>query len=106
MSDNKETTIQIRFANPKAAHHFALWFCNIGEQNYWESMETAELDEDGDITANSFHCHGEEDESKATTDPTRYGDFMCDNIIRTTVGRLDADEIVYQDVSLEDEDEL
>jgi hypothetical protein len=86
---NKETTIQIKFANAKAARHFALWLCEGGEQDYWNWMEVREEEEKGDITAIEFHYHGEEDESKATDDPKRYGEFMCDNIIRTTVGRLD-----------------
>lgn len=40
------------------------------------------------ITATSFHYHGEEDESRDKSDPKRYGKFMCDNVIRTTCGRV------------------
>ena len=85
----QETTISIKFANEEAAHHFAIWLCESGEQSYWEWMEYREQKEDGDITATSFHYHGEEDETKAQTDPARYKEFMCDNTIRTTVGRMD-----------------
>lgn len=87
----KDTTtdIVIRFANRKAALHFAHWLCGSGEQQYWMWMEYREQEEKGNITATGFHYHGEEDESKEKTDPERYGQFMEDNIIRTTVGRLD-----------------
>lgn len=88
LSEVKETTIQIKFSNDKAAGYFASWLCNSGEQQYWEWMENAEEMEDGDITAVNFHYHGKEDETKATNDPTRYGEFMCDNVIRTTCGRI------------------
>lgn len=86
---DKTTDITIRFANPRAASHFAEWLCGSGEQQYWNWMEYREQEEDGDITAVSFHYHGEEDETKAENDPKRYGKFMGDNIIRTSVGRLD-----------------
>ena len=46
-------------------------------------------EEGGDITAIEFHYHGIEDEAKAKTDSARYGEFLCDNTIRTTIGRLD-----------------
>lgn len=88
---SEETEIVIRFANADAADHFAIWLCGAGEQDYWEWMKVREEEESGDITAVTFHYHGEEDESKATNDPTRYGEFMRDNIIRTTVGRLTKD---------------
>jgi hypothetical protein len=47
-----------------------------------------EEEENDDITVVKFHYHGPEDVSKELTDPTRYGEFMCDNTIRTTLGRL------------------
>lgn len=84
----KETTVSIKFANEEAADHFSTWLCESGEQSYWDWMECREQEEDGDITAINFHYHGEEDETKAHTDPNRYGKFMSDNTIRTTVGRL------------------
>jgi len=84
-----DTDLVIKFPNKKAAEHFASWLCGAGEQDYWQWMECREEEEDGDITATSFHYHGEEDETKERTDPARYGKFMCDNTIRTTVGRLD-----------------
>lgn len=89
MSNKNKTKITIEFDNKKSAHHFAVWLCESGEQNYFNWMEVSEEEEDGDITATQFHYHGAEDESKAQSDPKRYGKFMCDNIIRTTVGRLD-----------------
>jgi len=52
-------------------------------------MKYRESEESGDITALRFHYHGPEDKTKAKSDPSRYGEFMCDNTIRTTVGRLD-----------------
>ena len=88
-SEPKETVLQIKFANEAAAAHFALWLCESGEQSYWDWMEYRESEDDGDITATSFHYHGEEDETKARNDPERYGEFMEDNTIRTTVGRLE-----------------
>ena len=81
--------IVIKFSSKKAADHFASWLCESGEQQYWDWMEYREQEESGNITATSFHYHGEEDESKDQDDPKRYGKFMCDNTIRTTCGRLD-----------------
>jgi len=52
-------------------------------------MKYREAKEKGDITATNFHYHGVEDETKAQSDPNRYGKFMGDNIIRTTCSRLD-----------------
>lgn len=85
----EENDLVIKFPNQEAARNFALWLCESGEQQYWEWMEQVEEEEEGDITARNFHYHGEEDQSKAKNDPSRYGEFMCDNTIRTTVGRLD-----------------
>lgn len=81
--------IIIRFASKESAKHFALWLCESGEQAYWDWMEAREEEEDGPITAVSFGYHGEEDETNAKNDPSRYGEFMCDGIIRTKIGRLD-----------------
>lgn len=88
-TEPKETVLQMKFANEAAAKHFALWLCESGEQSYWDWMEYREDEEEGDITATRFHYHGEEDETKERTDPERYGEFMEDNTIRTTVGRLE-----------------
>lgn len=85
----EENDLVIKFPNKEVANHFALWLCESGEQQYWEWMKYREDEEEGDITVKSFHYHGEEDQSKEKTDPARYGEFMCDNTIRTTVGRLD-----------------
>jgi hypothetical protein len=85
-----KTTITIEFDNRRAAHHFAAWLCGSGEQEYWQWQEYREQDEDkGNITAVEFHYHGVEDKTKDPDDPERYGEFMCDNTIRTTCGRLD-----------------
>lgn len=90
MADRKveEHDIIVKFPTKEAADHFASWLCGSGEQQYWDWMEYREDEEDGDITATSFHYHGEEDETKEQTDPERYGEFMEDGIIRTTIGRL------------------
>jgi hypothetical protein len=85
----KATTISIKFANEEAAMHFASWLCESGEQTYWDYMKYREEEEKGNITVLEFDYHGEEDKTKAKNDPKRYGEFMCDNTIRTTVGRLD-----------------
>ncbi len=91
MSDKKvdQNDLVIKFANAKAAEHFATWLCEQGEQDYWNWMECREQEEDGDITVTRFCYHGEEDKSKAVNDPARYKEFMCDNTIRTVVSRLD-----------------
>jgi hypothetical protein len=80
--------ITIKFASEEAAQHFALWLCERGEQEYWDWMRYREEEEEGNITATSFEYHGPEDESKAKTDASRYGKFMCDWTIRTHLGRL------------------
>lgn len=85
-------TLKIEFASKEAMMHFAHWLCGSGEQHYWDWMQTREEEEDGDITATSFHYHGPEDEQFPTTDSRRYHEFMCDDTIRTTPGRLTKDE--------------
>lgn len=82
-------TLKIEFASQKALRHFALWLCESGEQEYWQWMETRETEEDGNITAVELDYHGPEDETKSKDDPERYGEFMCDDTIRTKCGRLD-----------------
>lgn len=84
----KKTKLTIEFDNKAAAMHFAQWLSGQGEQDYWMWMECREYEEKGNITATSFHYHGIEDESKSKDDPSRYGEFMADSIIRTTCGRL------------------
>lgn len=88
-------TIVIEFDSEIAAGHFASWFCGQGEQSYWDWMEYREEEEEGDITAVSFHYHGIEDKRLSNTDPNRYGPFMGDSTIRTISGRLD-DKAVYK----------
>jgi hypothetical protein len=88
MAKNK-SNLTIEFSNQEALMNFVTWLCGQGEQGYWDWMEVRETEEDGDITVRKFHYHGKEDETKAVNDPKRYGAFMADNIIRTTVGRLD-----------------
>ncbi len=78
----------IRFASDEAADHFASWLCESGEQSYWDWMQVREEEEPGDITALSFGYHGPEDETKAENDPARYGEFLCDWVIRAECGRL------------------
>lgn len=76
------TTLKIEFKNEAAANNFALWLCGQGEQDYWDWMEYREEKEEGDITATRFHYHG----------PSGQDQFLSDSTIRTTVGRLDADD--------------
>ncbi len=85
-----DSDLIIKFPNKEAADFFASWLCNSGEQNYWEYMtyREEEFPNEKNITAISFHYHGEEDKTKSTTDPLRYGKFMDDGIIRTTIGNL------------------
>jgi len=85
----KKAILKIEFDNQKILEHFAIWLCEAGEQDYFNWMEFRESEEEGDITVIEFNYHGPEDESKAKDDPERYGEFLCDNTIRTVVGRLD-----------------
>lgn len=73
------TTLKINFANPEAAHHFALWLCEAGEQDYWEWMRCQESEEDGEITAVSFDYFNNGKK------------FLQDFEINTNCGRLDAE---------------
>lgn len=86
----KKVNLTIEFDNQEALDHFAGWLCGSGEQHYWDWMECRESEDEGNITAFQFHYHGVEDETKAKDDPERYGEFMCDNVIRTNCGRIDA----------------
>jgi hypothetical protein len=101
----KKATITIEFDNKKAAIGFAEWLCGSGEQDYWNYQECREEDEPkGNITATIFHYHGPEDETKAQNDLKRYGKFMCDNIIRTTCGRLDKEYLDESDLGLPEDE--
>lgn len=64
--------LTIEFDSEEAAEHFSDWLCGQGEQDYWLWMECREQEEDGNITATSFHY-----------DDTDAG------LITTTCGRLD-----------------
>ena len=86
-----DTDLIIKFPNKIAAKHFASWLSGSGEQEYWDWMSYRESEEKGNITAIHFHYHGEEDETKSCDDSRRYGKFMVDGIIRTTMGRLKND---------------
>jgi len=92
MKNSKPTTLKIEFANEDAMMQFASWLCGSGEQHYWDWMRYREDEDEGDITAVEFHYHGVEDETKAQNDAARYGEFMCDDTIRTTCGRLTKEE--------------
>lgn len=97
--DKPKAPLTFEFDSPEAREHFATWLCESGEQDYWEWMRVRETESSGPITVLRFHYHGPEDETKAENDPSRYGEFLCDNTIRTTCGRL------TQDFEDEDEDE-
>ena len=89
MSSSK-TKLVIEFDNEKARHHFAMWLCESGEQDYWDWMSVRETEEDGSITAVSFDYHNRRG-GMAADDPEAYGDFLEDGTIRTICGRLDGD---------------
>ena len=98
MPKKKKHKLIFEFDNEDALRHFALWLCESGEQSYWDYMRYREEDEeDGNITAVSFEYHGKEDKTKTKTkkksDPERYGEFLCDNTIRTVCGRMDDDDL-------------
>lgn len=82
------TDLVIKFASQLALQHFAIWMCESGEQQYWNWMEVREEEDDRDITAVGLEYHGEEDKTKSIDDIERYGEFMCDNTIRTKLGRV------------------
>lgn len=74
---SKEVTI--KFSNDDAAHHFLIWLCESGEQQYWQWMECREQEESGDITAVDFDYHG----------GTLKGEEFGKHPIIATCGRLD-----------------
>lgn len=63
--------LSIEFDSKEAAEHFSDWLCGQGEQDYWLWMECREQEEDGNITATSFHYRNK------------------NGLITTTCGRLD-----------------
>lgn len=83
-----DADLVIKFDSKEARRHFALWLCGSGEQHYWDDMRAAEEEHGGNITAIHFGYHGPEDETKERSDPARYGEFLCDGVIRTELGRL------------------
>ena len=62
------------------------WLSESGEL-YHQWMENTEYDFPGDITALRFHYRAE-DEAYPEDDDRRYGDWLVNNTIRTTCGRL------------------
>ena len=90
---NKKVELIIQFDNQDALEHFAGWLCESGEQDYFQWMEYREAEDNGNITAVEFHYHGEVDKTKKKHEPGYYGtqNFVEDNIIRTTCGRLTDD---------------
>lgn len=78
--------LKIEFSNRKAMEHFARWLSGSGEQEYWTWMECRELDEPDseNITATEFKYYGDLDYL-----PSDYSEFVGDDTIRTTCGRLD-----------------
>lgn len=90
--DSEPSCLTVEFANDEAREHFASWLCGAGEQHYWDWMRIQEGKTKGPITATEFNYHGPEDITVAPDDPERFGDFLCDNIIRTTCGRLSRDD--------------
>lgn len=78
--NNEKKKLVIEFDNDKALKQFAKWLCGQGEQDYWTWMECRESEESGKITAIDFDYHNETNQ------------FLPDNTIRTTCGRLDSDD--------------
>jgi len=85
---SEKVTIKIEFDNPEAAHHFASWLCESGEQQYWNWMEVREGEENGPITAKSFNYWN----AKTVDGEEVYGDFLEDMTIRTECGRMYYDD--------------
>lgn len=54
MSKASSDKLSFQFENAEAAHHFWVWLCEQGEQDYWEWMRYREEEEDGDITGLDF----------------------------------------------------
>lgn len=83
------STLKIEFANREAMREFAVWLTESGEQQYWDWMEVQEeRDPSENITVLEFDYHGPENKQLPKTDPNRYGEFLCDDTIRTVCGRL------------------
>jgi len=66
--------MEIIFDNDRARHHFAIWLCEAGEQDYWNWMEIRESEEDGPITATKFNYHtgGDFNSAHITTECGRW----------------------------------
>ncbi len=67
----KASQLTFVFENPRALHHFWVWLCESGEQQYWEWMREREGDEDGDITGLSFD-YGKADAGKVVVKCGRF----------------------------------
>lgn len=78
---SEKVNLTIEFHSQDALLAFAHWLSNSGEQSYFEAMYDEDYEEDG---VKKFHYHGVEDETKSCSDADRYGEFMCDNTIRTS----------------------
>lgn len=53
---NKSGVLNIDFqGNHDALHHFWVWLCESGEQQYWEWMRYREEEDEGDITVLDFN---------------------------------------------------
>ena len=71
MGKLKESSVTFQFDNPQAMHHFWVWLCESGEQEYWIWMNEQENQEDGEITALSFD-YGKADRGLVTTKCGRF----------------------------------
>lgn len=94
VNDIKQPTVlKIEFSNRKAMEHFARWLCGSGEQEYWTWMECQESNEPDakDITATRFEYFHHSNSTNFPTSDDQLADveFVGDNTIRTTCGRLD-----------------
>lgn len=87
----QSVVLKIEFSNRKAMEHFARWLCGSGEQEYWTWMECSELDEPDaeDITATKFEYFHHSNSANFPPPDLANAEFIGDDTIRTTCGRLD-----------------
>jgi hypothetical protein len=84
MSEKK--ILSIEFPDQAALEHFAIWFCESGEQNYWNWCEINESP-----TRIIFTFHHPQDARFERNDPRRYekAEFCRDNKILTEINDED-----------------
>jgi hypothetical protein len=76
--ETKDLELKITFPSKEIKDSFAGWLCRLGEQQYMESMAVL-----SDVQLR-FSYHGVEDEKYPHNNKRRYGEFLCDNIVRVS----------------------